>query len=335
MGVTFRAADESAASRRDYWLHVVGAALGPVELQIDGPVSIGDELVVGEMGSVRVGALTAREPGGARRSARHVRRSDPEFCKVDVLTCGQGVVEQDGRAAHLRPGDLTLVDFSRPAVWRMQPSTMVAIVFPRSLLPLRPAEMARLTAVRISGDRGAGGLVSSLARQLPDQLDLARESDGVRLGTAVLDLVSVALAARLDRGSAVPSDVRQRALLRRIHAYIDEHLGDSALSPAGVAAAHHISLRYLYKLFEGESDTVAAWIRRRRLERSRRDLLDPGLQVRTVGAIGARWGFVNPAHFNRAFREAYGLPPGEYRATGSGMDNAFFGTVRDDPAAAG
>jgi AraC-like DNA-binding protein len=313
MGVTFRAADEVAASRRDYWVHVIGAALGPVELQIEGPVHVGDELVVGEMGSVRVGALTARESGGARRTARHVRRSDPEFCKVDVLACGQGVIEQDGRAAHLRPGDLTLVDLSRPAVWRMLPSTMVALVFPRSLLPLRPAEVARLTAVKLSGDRGVGGLVSSLARQLPDHLDVDRESDGVRLGTAVLDLVSVALAARLDRGSAVPSDVRQRTLLRSVHSYIDEHLGDPTLSPAGIAAAQHISLRYLYKLFEGESDTVAGWIRRRRLERSRRDLLDPAMHFRTVGAIGARWGFVNPAHFNRAFRDAYGLPPGVYR----------------------
>ena len=318
MGVTFRARDEVAGSRRDYWVHVVGAALGPVQLQIEGAVDAGDELVVGEMGAVRVGALTAREPGGARRTARHVRQSDPQLCKVDILARGQGVIEQDGRAAYLRPGDLTLVDLSRPAVWTMQPSTMVALVFPRSLLPLRPAEVAGLTAVKLSGDRGVGGLVSALVRQLPDQLGVDRESDGVRLGTAVLDLVSVALASRLQRAAAVPSDVRQRVLLRRIHSYIDEHLGDPALSPAGIAAAHHISLRYLYKLFECESDTVAGWIRRRRLERTRHDLLDPALHFRTVGAIGARWGFANPAHFNRAFRDAYGLPPGEYRATGSG-----------------
>jgi transcriptional regulator GlxA family with amidase domain len=39
-----------------------------------------------------------------------------------------------------------------------------------------------------------------------------------------------------------------------------------------------------------------------------------------VSAIAARWGLVNAAHFSRAFRTAYGLPPVEYRtiATGSG-----------------
>jgi methylphosphotriester-DNA--protein-cysteine methyltransferase len=33
-------------------------------------------------------------------------------------------------------------------------------------------------------------------------------------------------------------------------------------------------------------------------------------------ALGpARWGFTDPAHFSRAFRAAYGMPPAEYRAT--------------------
>jgi AraC-like DNA-binding protein len=49
------------------------------------------------------------------------------------------------------------------------------------------------------------------------------------------------------------------------------------------------------------------------LERSRRDLLDPALRARPVSAIAARHGFTEPAHFSRAFRAAYGRPPGEYR----------------------
>jgi AraC-like DNA-binding protein len=60
--------------------------------------------------------------------------------------------------------------------------------------------------------------------------------------------------------------------------------------------------------------------RRRQLERCRQDLLDPGLQGRPAGAIGARWGFRDAAAaaFSRVFRDAYGLPPAEYRATHAG-----------------
>jgi AraC-like DNA-binding protein len=99
-----------------------------------------------------------------------------------------------------------------------------------------------------------------------------------------------------------------------MHAFIEHRLGDPELSPGTVAAAHHISLRYLHKLFEGEQTTVADWIRRRRLERSRRDLLDPALRDRPVSATAVRWGLTDPAHFSRLFRAAYGMPPGEYRA---------------------
>jgi AraC-like DNA-binding protein len=33
-----------------------------------------------------------------------------------------------------------------------------------------------------------------------------------------------------------------------------------------------------------------------------------------VSAIVARWGLPDGAHFNRAFKAAYGLPPARYRA---------------------
>ena len=85
------------------------------------------------------------------------------------------------------------------------------------------------------------------------------------------------------------------------------------MTPTTIAAAHHISLRYLHKLFEAQGTTVAGWIRRRRLDRCRVDLLDPAYRARPVSAIGARWGFPDASRFNRVFRAAHGVPPGEYR----------------------
>ncbi|WP_189145366.1 hypothetical protein [Streptomyces lacrimifluminis] len=41
------------------------------------------------------------------------------------------------------------------------------------------------------------------------------------------------------------------------------------------AACHHISVRYLHRLFPPQGITVSAWIRQRRPERCRRDLADP------------------------------------------------------------
>ncbi|HZC26070.1 MAG TPA: helix-turn-helix transcriptional regulator, partial [Actinopolymorphaceae bacterium] len=151
-----------------------------------------------------------------------------------------------------------------------------------------------------------------------------------RLATAFLELVSATLTTRLpDRtrtiDGVVPSDdtrghgggpYLRQALLNRILASIEERLGEPDLSPATIAASHHISLRYLHKLFENHHHTtVASWIRHRRLERSRTDLLDPTMASLPVNAIAARWGFTTAASFNRRFRSTYGTPPGHYRSS--------------------
>jgi AraC-like DNA-binding protein len=131
--------------------------------------------------------------------------------------------------------------------------------------------------------------------------------------------VTVLLAARLRQDSSVPPPTRQGALVASVHAHIEAELGDPGLTPASIAAAHHISVRYLHKLFEPEGRSVAALIRQRRLDRCRRDLIDPALAARPVTATAARWGFVSVPHFHRLFRDTYGLPPGEFRAVHAGL----------------
>jgi len=321
MSVLVKAEDVPAASRLEYWQHTVDEILGPLEVRMPSRgVDLQDQLRIGDAGAVRLAELRSHRPGGAQRSRRHIRRSDLDVSKIDVLACGHGIVEQDGRQAHLWPGDLAFVDLSRPVNWIMSPMQMIAVVFPRRLLPLRRDETADLTAVRIPGNEGTGALVSTLARQLIRGLDEWATPDGPRLGGALLDLVTVTLAARLNREEQLTPETRQRALLIRIQTYIEQQLADPRLSPDTIAAAQYISPRYLYKLFETQQTTVAAWIRQRRLEHCRRELLQPGSADKPVSAIAARWGFSNAAHFSRVFRTQYGIAPTQYRtaATGSG-----------------
>ncbi|HZC69512.1 MAG TPA: hypothetical protein VE442_02340, partial [Jatrophihabitans sp.] len=69
MTVVFTCEDEPATQPRDYWRHVLGDVLGPLEPRGGNP----DRLRVAEVGAVRVGDLLAHEPGGAERTRRHVR----------------------------------------------------------------------------------------------------------------------------------------------------------------------------------------------------------------------------------------------------------------------
>ena len=314
VSVVFRATDEPVRTRLDYWRHVLGGTLGPVDLRAPEDPDFRDRLVAAQFGALHVGDISVHQPGVAHRTARHVRQEPQDVLYVGVQTRGRAVVEQGGRQARLDPGDLTLLDLSRPCRWITGPGRATALAFPRALLPLQTDDVQRTTAVRIPGDEGPATLVSALARQLPGRADDCGAVEAARVGTATIDLVTSALAARMDREQQVPPPVRQRALLLQVTAFMEQHLGDPDLSPAAIAAAQHISVRYLHKLFRPEGVTVGEWLRQRRLERCRRDLVDPSQRERTVTAIAARWGFTSPAHFSRLFRDAFGVSPSEYRS---------------------
>jgi AraC-like DNA-binding protein len=185
------------------------------------------------------------------------------------------------------------------------------VVIPRALLPYDNIE--RLIAMPLPGHAGIGALLTEFLVRLTADAGHYRPSDGPRLGTVLLDLVTAFLAHRLDADAALPPERRQRVLMLRIQAFIYRHLADPELSPSAIAAAHNISTRMLHRLFQTQGSTVSGWIRARRLDRCRRDLVDPMHGHRPIHVIAARWGFTDAAHFSRAFRAAYGLSPREYR----------------------
>jgi AraC-like DNA-binding protein len=214
------------------------------------------------------------------------------------------VAERGGRCTVVRAVDRW---GDRQACWRL--------VDVRSDGPGAEGEIVRATVgvVRVAEPNVDGAARTDHERyRLIVELHASRPGVSEPLPAVVLDVVTVALAERMGAPAAV-QDVRRDGLVGRIHAFIESHLGDPDLTPAGVAAAHHISLRYLQKLFEPESHGVAGVIRQRRLERCRDDLLDPAQCERPVAGIAARWGFSSAAHFSRVFREAYGLPPAAFR----------------------
>nr|WP_282203149.1 helix-turn-helix transcriptional regulator [Kitasatospora fiedleri] len=83
------------------------------------------------------------------------------------------------------------------------------------------------------------------------------------------------------------------------------------LAPPVVAAAHHVSLSHLHRVFTEHMDgeTLASFIRRQRLAKAHRDLTDPTLMHLPIHAIAARCGIPRAPEFARAFKAAHGLSP--------------------------
>jgi AraC-like DNA-binding protein len=94
-------------------------------------------------------------------------------------------------------------------------------------------------------------------------------------------------------------------------AYARRHLSDPGLDAEQIAAAHHISVRYLYKVLADGDVSLRDWIRTHRLEACRREL--SASDVSTIAAVARRNGFVDMSAFSRAFRTEYGISPSEWR----------------------
>ncbi|HWS34930.1 MAG TPA: helix-turn-helix domain-containing protein [Actinoplanes sp.] len=248
------------------------------------------------LGPLRLVSLDTPESACVGRE-RHA--TDGEHLAVKVMTRGRTRIEQGRGTAELGPADLVLLDPTRTLRFESTAASHVTVLVPRRELRMRQAQLDRLIGERIDGSHGPGALVSVLARESARSAAGFREAEALRSAAAVIELIAVALEARLGDGQPAPDE----RLRNRIAGYIEARLTDPGLSPPGIAAAHHISVRRLHKLFEDQPFTVAALIRRRRLERCRAELTGGG---RTVTAVAARWGFSDPTHFSKIFKAAYG-----------------------------
>ncbi len=231
--------------------------------------------------------------------------------KLSLMLSGEGIVMQDGREATLRTGDLAIYDTSRPySLLSSEGARTAILMFPRDVIPLAPASIGELTAVRFDRTQGLAASVSPFISHLMDHLEQFERPSGSRLPHNIVDMLGTMLAAELDQRQALGAS---GAILNEILSYLDEHLADPDLGLGSIAKAHFVSSRYLQVLFQRNSMTVSSWIRERRMERCRRDLEDPALRDLSVAAIAARWGMLEPTHFSRAFKRHFGISPREAR----------------------
>ncbi|WP_031083348.1 helix-turn-helix domain-containing protein [Streptomyces sp. NRRL WC-3549] len=319
IGTVFDTREVPAADRFDYWRELLGRTRAS-EMSSPYARDFRAEMRLMELGPVTVWP-TSVLPARYRQSPRRARRTDDGLYHLTLLLEGELTLEHSGGTDTFGPLDLHLVDDSLPYDLRPSdggvgsPIRGVGVDFPKALLPLAPRRLRQVLGRGLPGHEGMGALLAGFLTGLEQQAGALRPTDAPRLGGVVLDLVSALLAQAVDAESALPPENRSQVLLRQIYAFIRENLHDPELSPQTVAAAHHISLSQLHRVFEehAQGETVAASIRSRRLERARRDLEDPALRGEPVHGIAARWGFPRASGFSRAFRAAYGLSPREHR----------------------
>lgn len=255
-------------------------------------------------------------------TGRHVSHRDAQSIehdpRADYLVClqveGEGEFSQGSRSAVVRPGDLTFFDTTLPAVVASSDDyRSLCVRVPQRLVEVPRAGMRELSATRFAADDGLTPAIAVLLQTF----DAVSESMAPRVRSLAahnaLDLLTTLFQAQL-----APRSPNRRWSpgheLEDMLGYIERNLFDPELSPTVIAAAHYMSLRRAHEIFHGAHLTISAHILRRRLDRCRRELVDPTRLTEAVAAVGLRWGFRTPSQFGRAFRDAFGESPAAYRA---------------------
>lgn len=161
----------------------------------------------------------------------------------------------------------------------------------------------------------AGGLatiVHSILKSLAFEADKLSLTEQHTLAECLLELTAAMLRSEVDQDYE-QNHAKQSALFRRILEFMEANFTDCELTPEKIANANGISMRYLHSLFQQAGLTVSKWIWERRLKATREDLLDVSMGHMRVSEIAYRRGFNDPAHFSRAFKSRFDIPPSKLR----------------------
>ncbi|MFC4562424.1 AraC family transcriptional regulator [Nocardiopsis mangrovi] len=318
--------------RFDWWWQWMNGTHAPMHLRSEHTEDFRFHGRVMGVGPVQVWRI-ANDPVVFKRTHALVRASDPERFHITYIQHGYMAADRDGHQTVHRVGQLQTNDTSqRCEMTSTSDDGLVRAIctdMPMDLVALPRKLTDRALGGPISARQGPGSLLAGFLTHLIADAENLNPADGPRLGTVLADLVAAVFTHAADEDKALTPEARRRTLLLGAQAFILDHLHHTDLTPDAVAAAQHVSVRYLHQLFGPTGTTVSAWIRTQRLELARRDLADPALCHMSVGAIGHRWGFPRPAAFTRAFRTAHGMTPTDYRhhhqsppGTGSAQDHA-------------
>lgn len=312
--LTIETLSTTGIARRErlaYWNSVACRNISEEKVEPFAPADFWGSMRSVKMKAFRIVEVTSDPATVTCSGARGAEPHSPRFL-VHMQLHGSSRIMQGGREARLQPGDFTLCDAAhRRVVVFEERVTMLVLCLPDAVIRRRIACPETTTLHSMSGSVGPTAVAATCLRHIWSHAAEFTTDLAPRFMNIMLDLVGGALAslpsARTDRSSF------QGKTRSQIVDHIERRLGDSLLTTTSIAQEFGITPRHLYTVFGGDTEGVARYILRRRLEESAIALADPFQSGRYVSEIAYDYGFRSVAHFCNVFRNHYKQAPGEYR----------------------
>jgi AraC-like DNA-binding protein len=222
-------------------------------------------------------------------------------------------VAQAARARRCPAGHLIGFDLGRVMDTFNSDFDLLSLIIPRRRLAHLLTDPDAVDGAMVDPASGTGLLVADYIRTLYRSAPLLSPAEASTAASSLIDLLALAFNGVGFRSGDAP-DAMAPAELLRVQNFIRANLAAPALAPDMVAAALGISRARLYRLF-APIGGIAEYIREQRLRRCLADLVAGHLAHRQIAEVAYSWGFADPAHFARAFKQRFGRTPSEVRRT--------------------
>ena len=302
--------DVSARDRIPFWNDWINSLFQGLQSDLYGDTEFDGRIASAHAGDV---ILTRLESNRHRvmRSRTQVRGSEVGYLKIVAPFYGSAGVEQKGREAWVSPGEWSIYDTTDTyAVSNPSRVEHLIVMVPKAHLSERGLVIDELMARRLGSCGGIARVALETMRSAWRELPCMSADAARSTGDVITQCVHLSLLDLAGRGTAV---TQREALRERIKQHVMRHLADPDLSVEQIARALNVSRRHLYNAFADEPDGVAGFLLARRIEACRLAFDDPKLADRSITEVALAFGFSNPAHFSRVFRNHAGMSPSAYR----------------------
>lgn len=240
------------------------------------------------------------------RTRQEIKHSNDAWFYTVFQLDGKAVMEQDDRQIELETGDITLIDASRPCsfYWPAK-ARQVSLLLPRQMLEQHFRFQEVSCAQKLSRNLPTVQLSHRLLQESMSNTGMSEtESE------AALEAIVCLLRPVLQQQETLQP--RKERQFRNVLSLIDAHIQSETLRPEWVATESGMSVRSLYRMFADKGLVVAQYIKNRRLDLCAQMLRTANGEEKLAG-IGYAWGFTDHSHFSTAFKQRFGISPGEYR----------------------
>jgi len=290
-----------------HWREVIGDTYFHLQLQVPQEDRFQGRLDKWDLPTLSLSRLQSSALG-YRRLRQHCKDLDRQIL-VTVPMVSEVEFSQLGRQVRCEPGQFLLEYSDEPYEFSHGKDNLLWVLkMPESALQARVGNPSRFCAKAYDAHQGVGKLFRDYVQLLADHSEQQSMVALSLMGAQAIDLLALTLHQSCEIEQSGTTLVRSTHVAR-VEAYIREHLMDADLTPARIAQACGISLRYLHALFKGEHESVAQSIRARRL-RVAYEQLNSGA-AESVAQVAYRTGFGDQAQFSRLFRTEFGLSPSE------------------------